>query len=152
MNCASKFSSYVTMIYLCYNELLDELFTMSYLTMICSYFFIIIINEVSTNTTSVTRLKLFFFFFFANDQIFVKVFFHYCFTVFKLFRDRFNKFKSSIFASKSNYWLTKFIINTNNFVRKTTRNVILMFFLIRTFIIFNILQITLKISINFKWN
>ena len=76
----------------------------------------------------------------------------YFFTVFKLFKSRFNKFISSVFVSKNNYWLSKFIINTNKFVRKTTRNVILVFLWARTFITFNTLYITLKISITFKWN
>ena len=105
MTYASEFSTYVTMI---------------------SSFFIAIINEFFTNPANVTRLK--FLFFFTHDQIFVKVLIHYFFTVFKLFQNRFNKFKSSIFASKNNYWLSKIIINTNKLVSKTTRNVILIFF------------------------
>ena len=109
MSCTSKFSSYVTMI---------------------SNFFIVIINEFFTNPASVTRLKLFFYF--THDQIFVKSFFHYFFTVFKLFKNCFNKFISSIFTSKSNYWLSKFIINTKIFLSKTTRKKILISFLSRT--------------------
>ena len=105
MTYASEFSTYVAMI---------------------SSFFIAIINEFFTNPANVTRLK--FLFFFTHDQIFVKVLIHYFFTVFKLFQNRFNKFKSSIFASKNNYWLSKIIINTNKLVSKTTRNVILIFF------------------------
>ena len=94
------------------------------------------------NPTSVTLLK-FFFFFFSDDQFFT-VLFHYFFTVFMLFRNCFNCF-SCIFTSVNNNWLTKFIINTNRFVIKTTRNVILRFFWVRSFI-------TFKISISFKWN
>ena len=104
ISCTFKFSSCVAMI---------------------SNFFIIIINDF-TNHASVTRLKLFFFF--THDQIFVKVFFHYFFTILILFKNCFNKFVSSIFTSKNNYWLSKFIINTNKLVSKTTRNVILIFF------------------------
>ena len=106
MSCASKFSDYVTM---------------------TTYFFIVIINEFFTNPANVTWLKLFFFF--THNQIFVKIFFHYVFTVSILFKNCFNKFISSIFTSKNNYWFTKFIINPNKFVGKTTRKVILIFFL-----------------------
>ena len=98
----------------------------SYMTMI-SNFFIVIINEFFTYSTRVTWFKLFFFF--THDQIFVKVFFHYFFTILILFKNCFNKFTSSIFTSKNSYWLGKFIINTNKLVSKTTRNVILIFFL-----------------------
>ena len=111
---SSKFTSYVTMI---------------------SYFFIVIINEFFTNPASVTRLKLFFFF--THDQIFVKVFFHYFFTILIPLKNFFNKFISSIFTSESNYWLGKFVINTKKSGSKTTRNVILIFFCMRTFLTFN---------------
>ena len=117
MSCSTNFSSHVTMI---------------------SSFFIVIINEFFTNPASVTWLK-FFFFFFTLDQIFVKMFFHYSFTVFKLFKNRFNKFISSIFTSKNNYWVSKFIINTKKFLSKTSMNVILIFFWVRNFITFNTL-------------
>ena len=59
---------------------------------------------------------------------FVKMFFHYFLAVFIFFKNFFNKFISSIFTSVSNNWLTKFIINTNKFISKTTRNVNLIFF------------------------
>ena len=85
------------------------------------------INEFFTNLANVTRLKLFFFF--IHDQGFVKVFFHYFFTILILFKNHFNKFISSIFISKNNCWLSKFIINKIKLVSKTTRNVILIFFL-----------------------
>ena len=107
----------------------------SYVTMI-SNFLIAITNEFFTYPTCVTWLK-FFFLFFTHDKIFVKVFFYYIPTVFKLFRNRFNKFISSIFISKNNYWLGKFIINTNKLVSKTTRNVILILFWLEPFITFN---------------
>ena len=64
----------------------------------------------------------------------------------------FNKFISSNFTCKNNYWFSKFIINTNKFVNKTTSNVISIFSWVRAFIIFDTLQITLKTIINFKWN
>ena len=83
--------------------------------------------------TRATWLKLLLFF--SHNQIFVKIFFHYFFTVFILFKNCFNKFISSIFTSlKSN---AKSIINTNKFVSKTTRNVILILFWVKTFITFN---------------
>ena len=105
MGCTSKFCSYVTMI---------------------SNFLIVIINKFFTNPTSVTLLKLIFFF--SYDQIFVEMFFHYFFAVLIILKNCFNKFISCIFAYKNNNWLTKLIIDVNNFVSKTTRNVILIFF------------------------
>ena len=83
-------------------------------------------------------------FFFTHDQIFVKMFFGYFFAVFKLFKNRFNKFIRSIFASKKNYWFSKFIINTNKFVSKTTRNVILILFWVRAFKTFNTFELHSK--------
>ena len=85
---------------------------------VISSFFIAIINEFFTYLTRTTRLKSFFFF--THNRIFVKIFFHYLFTISILFKNCFNKFVSCIFTSKNNYWLGKFIINT-----------------IRTFITFN---------------
>ena len=55
--------------------------------------------------------------------------FHYFFTVLVLFKKCFNNFISSIFISVKNNWFTKFIININKFISKTTRKVILIFFL-----------------------
>ena len=102
LRCASKFTSYMTMI---------------------SYFFIVIIIKFFTNPASVTRLK--FFFFFTHYQMFVKMFFYYFFIVFILLKNCFNKFISSVFTSKNNYWLSKCIINANKFVSKNIRNMIL---------------------------
>ena len=130
MSSASKFSSYVTII---------------------SNFFIVIINEFFTNPASATWLKLFFFFF-THDQILVKVFFHYFFTILILFKNFSNKFISSIFTSKNSNWFTRFIINTNNLVSKTGRNVTLIFVWVEPFINFSSLFFTLKININFKWD
>ena len=111
VSCPSKFSCYVIMI---------------------SNFFIIIINELFTYPTFVTRLELFFLF--THYQIFVKMFFQYFFTILILFKNCFNKLISSILTY---YRLDKFIINTNKLVSKTTRNVILLFFWVRTFITYN---------------
>ena len=86
MSCASKFSSYVTMV---------------------SYFFIVIFNEFFAYPTGVTWRKLFFFVF-SHDQIFVEMFFSSLFfTVFILFKNCFNQFISSIFTFKNNNWCTK---------------------------------------------
>ena len=104
VSCTSKFSCYVTMI---------------------SNFFIV--DEFFIYPANVTWLKIFLVFF-SDDQIFVEMFFHYFFIVFIGFIDCFNKFRSSIFTSVKNHWFTKSIINTNKFVSKTTRNVILIFF------------------------
>ena len=55
--------------------------------------------------------------------------------------EKFNeeKLPARKYASIINNWLSKFIINTNNFISKTTRNVVLIFFCVRTFITFNTL-------------
>ena len=92
------------------------------------------------------------FFFFSYNQVVVEMFFHYFFLVLKFIKNCFNKFVSSIFAFVTNYWLSKFIINTNKFVSKTTGNVISIFSCVRTFITFNTFQNMLKVSINFKQN
>ena len=70
-------------------------------------------------------------------EFFIEIVFHYFFTVFTLFKNCFNKFIWSIFTSVKNTWLTKFLINTNKFVSKTARNVILIFFWARSLITFN---------------
>ena len=111
----------------------------TYVTLISNFF---IVNEFFAYPTNVTSLKLFVFFF-SHDKSFVKVFFYYFFSVVILFKNCFNKFRSSIFTSKNNYWVGKFIINSNKLVSKTTRNVI---------INFSTFKIILKVSINFKWN
>ena len=116
----------------------------SYMTMISNFF---VFNEFFTYPTRVTKLKMFFCF--SHNLIFVEMFFHYFFTVFTLFKNCFNKFISSIFTSVKNNWFMKFIINTNKFMSETTRNVILIFFLARIFIIF---QTTFKVSKNFEWS
>ena len=67
-------------------------------------------------------------FHFWSSQIFVKMFIHFFFTILINFKNCFNKFINSIFTSKKNYLLDKFIISTKKFVSKTTRNVILYFF------------------------
>ena len=74
-----------------------------------------------------------------SSQIFVKMFIHFFFTILINFKNCFNKFINSIFTSKKNYLLDKFIITTKKFVSKTTRNVILIFFWERTFTTFNTL-------------
>ena len=117
MCCTSKFTSHVTM---------------------APNFFFIIVNTFFTNLTTVTLLK-YMFFFFTHDQISIKVFVHYFSAVLILLKHCFNKFISSIFASKNNNWLSKPIINTNNFVSKTARRVILIFLRVRTFIAFGTL-------------
>ena len=102
-SCASKFTSAMTMV---------------------SIFFIAIINEFFTNVTGLELI----FFFFSYDQIFVKIFFYYFFTIAILFKNCFNKFISSIFTPKNNNRLPKSIIKTNNFVSKITRNMTMGFF------------------------
>ena len=104
MSYTSKFSSYVTMI---------------------SNFFIIIMSF------SQIQQVLLDWDCFCSSSVMIKFlltfFFHYFFTVLILLKKCFNKFKSSILTSKNNYWLGKFIINTNKFVSKNTRNMILIF-------------------------
>ena len=109
MGCASKFSSYMTMIYNFFIAIINKFFTNS-------------APVISTNFAEINIL------FPTYDQIFVKAFFHYFFAVLILFKNWFNKIISSLFTSKNNNWLTKSVIHTNNFVSKTTGNVILIFF------------------------
>ena len=98
-----------------------------------SYFFIF--NEFFTYPAYVTRSKIFLLF--SHDQMFVKMVFHYFFTVFVLFKNCLNKSISSISTFINNNWFNKFITYTNKLVRKTARNVILIFFCVKTFIAFN---------------
>ena len=78
MSCTSIFSCYMTMI---------------------SYFFIL--NEFFTYSTSVTWSKIFFFFV-SHDQIFVKMFFHFFFTVIILSKNCFNESIRSISTAIKN--------------------------------------------------
>ena len=76
-------------------------------------------------------------FLFQSWSIFVKMLLRYFFTVFILFKNCFNLYSSRISTFINNNWFTKFIINTNKLVRKTPRNVFLIFFGVKTFIAFN---------------
>ena len=67
----------------------------------------------------------------------LKMLFHYFFTVFVLFKNCLNKSISSISTFINNNWFNKFITYTNKLVRKTARNLILIFFCVKTFIAFN---------------
>ena len=78
MSCTSIFSCYMTMI---------------------SYFFIL--NEFFTYSTSVTWSKMFFFFV-SHDQILVKMFFHFFFTVIILSKNCFNESIRSISTAIKN--------------------------------------------------
>ena len=78
MSCTSVFSCYMTMI---------------------SYIFIF--NEFFTYSASVTLSKIFFFFV-SHDQIFVKMFFHFFFTVIILSKNCFNESIRSIFTAINN--------------------------------------------------
>ena len=78
MSCTSIFSCYMTMI---------------------SYFFIL--NEFFTYSTSVTWSKIFFFFV-SHDQILVKMFFHFFFTVIILSKNCFNEYIRSISTAIKN--------------------------------------------------
>ena len=109
----------------------------TYVTMNANVFFIII-KKFFTNPATVTLLKQMFLFC-STDQIFLKVFVYYISAIFILLKNYFNKFKTCIFTSVSKSWFSEPIINTNNFVSKTTRNVILIFFCVKTFIAFNTL-------------
>ena len=81
-------------------------------------------------------------------------YYYYYFAIIILFKNCLNKFTDLIFTSVKKNWLTKSIINSKNFVSKTTRNMILTFFVIQSIIFiitFNSFHITFKISIKFKW-
>ena len=65
--------------------------------------------------------------FFIHKQVFIKIFVHYFFVKFIFLKNYFNKFISCIFTSINNNWLSKPIINTKNFIGKTTRNMVILF-------------------------
>ena len=90
-------------------------------------------HDKNIQSVNITWLKLFFLLY-TLDQIFSLLS-----TVFKLFKNCFNKLITSVFTSTSNYCLSKFLINTNKFLSKTTRNVIFIFFWVRTFTTFKTL-------------
>ena len=58
----------------------------------------------------------------------LKCFFIIFFTIIIFFKNCFNKSINCIFFSVKNNLFTKFIINTNNVISKTARNMILVFF------------------------
>ena len=82
------------------------------------------------------------------------LFYCFFFAIITLFKNCFNKFIDCIFPSVKNNWLAKSIINTNNFVSNTAKNMILIFFSIWSVFIsvitFNSFYITFKVSINFN--
>ena len=85
--------------------------------------------------------------FFSSFSIMIKFllrcFFHYFFAVFILFKNCINKSISTIFTSINNNSLLnllsthRFVINTNKLVSKNARNVVLIFFCVKTFITIN---------------
>ena len=97
----------------------------------------------------ITWLIFFFFFFslFRHEKIFVNMLFYYFFAIIILFNNCCNTFIDWIFSSVKNKWLAKFIINTYNFVIKTARNMILIFFSIWSNIFSLLLLTPFKIEI-----
>ena len=65
---------------------------------------------------------------FRHDKIFIKIIFYHFFAIIIFFKKCFNKVIDCIFPSVKNDWFAKFIINKYNFVSKTARNMILIFF------------------------
>ena len=49
--------------------------------------------------------------------------FYHFFAIFILFKNWFNESTNRIVSSLKNNWLSKVIINTHKFIRKTTKNV-----------------------------
>ena len=68
-----------------------------------------------------------------HKKIFVKMDFYYLFN--HLFKNCFNESINCIFSSLKNNWLAKYIINTHNFIIKTVRNMIFIFFSVWSIII-----------------
>ena len=56
------------------------------------------------------------------------MFSHYFPTTIVLIKNRFNEFINSVFSPIQSNFFTVFIINTDYFISKTTRNMILIFF------------------------
>ena len=101
-----------------------------------SHSIIIIFNQFTTNPTNITSFK-FFIFFSTYDYVFIEIFSHNFFTILVFIKNYLNKFKNCIFSSVQHNTFTVFIINTHNFISKTTRNMILIFFGIRKAFIIN---------------
>ena len=100
-----------------------SLFT-SYMAMISHV--IIKINQFTKNPTNITPFK-FFIFFSSHNQVFIKMFFHHSPTIIILFKNTLNKCNHCTFTSVKYNIFTEFIINTNNLISKTTRNMVLIF-------------------------
>ena len=91
---------------------------------------------------------------FVSFHFQLKCFFHYFFTVTKLFMHHLSKITSCIFLAVKNNWLAEFIISTDKFTSKAARNVILIIFCIRTTCfssLLTIFKIHSKSAIDFKW-
>ena len=84
------------------------------------------IKQFITNPTNITQLKSFFFLCW-HDKVFVKTFFYHSATIIVLTKECFNKFVNIILSSAQDIFFTEFIVNTNNFISKTARNMILKF-------------------------
>ena len=113
----------------------------SYVTMISNFFFMIINNDevffYKSNNCYFVEINVLFFFS-LMIKFLLKCLFITFFAIFILLKNCFNKFISCIFTPINNNLPSKPIINTNNFISKTTRNVVLIFFCVRTFRTFNI--------------
>ena len=84
----------------------------------------------------------------------IKMFFHYFFTVIKLFMHHLGQIISCIFSAVKNNLLAEFIISTDKFISKAARNVTLIIFCIRTTCfssLLTIFKIHSKSAIDFIW-
>ena len=110
----------------------SSLFT-TYMTMI-SDLIIINNNQFTKNLTNIRPFK-FFILLSSHDQVFAEMLFDHISTIIIFFEIALNNFKNCIFLSMQHNIFTKFIVNTDKFISKTTKNVILIFLGIRRTIV-----------------
>ena len=85
---------------------------------------------------------------FYHNQIFLGMFFITFFAVIIIFKNLFNKLICGIFTSIDKNQSAKLVVNTSKFIRKTTSNVMFIFFCERTALFFNFFKYTQ----NQKWS
>ena len=121
----SQLKIYVTIPMCCTSKVTN------YVTMISNFSSSLSISFLQSNNRYFVEINVVLF---HSWTILLKAFVHYFFAIFILLKNCLNKFISCIFTSVNNSLLSKPIIN---FISKITRNVILIFLCVRTFIIFN---------------
>ena len=99
------------------------------------YFIITFSNQFTTYPSVIALIKVSFIFC-IQDKVFIKVLFYFLSAIMILLKNYFNKLIARIFSSAKNDWLGWSIVNADNFLRKSTRNMFLTFFGIRGITIF----------------